>query len=196
MGVRDQELVQKLISLSSNASLQDVATCCRSYEATQTTASAIHASPSQMCAVSSYKKQSRLEKNKRPLTSGRTGSSTQQSSGDPNPSCGCVHGPSDCPTHNSTCCNCGHKGHWARRKKCPVKAAHATPLSCPHICTANACCCAADFLLSTGSPSPICIHVIHDNKSSQLHMLPNTGVDITLIGEQHLTSLNIPKSSL
>ncbi|XP_037789218.1 uncharacterized protein LOC119584601 [Penaeus monodon] len=56
------------------ASLQDVVTCCRSYAATRTTASAIHASPSEICAVSSQTKQTRWEKTNRPSTSGWTAS--------------------------------------------------------------------------------------------------------------------------
>ena len=56
MGVRDQELVQRLISLDTAASLQEFVTCCRSFEAARTTASAIHASPSQLRIISSYKK--------------------------------------------------------------------------------------------------------------------------------------------
>lgn len=46
MGIKDK-LVQHLISLDANASLQIFVMCCRSYEATRTTASAFHASPSQ-----------------------------------------------------------------------------------------------------------------------------------------------------
>ncbi|KAG0711208.1 hypothetical protein GWK47_021100 [Chionoecetes opilio] len=42
MGVRDEELIQRLISLDTGASLQDVVTCCRSFEATRHTASAIY----------------------------------------------------------------------------------------------------------------------------------------------------------
>ncbi|KAG0697957.1 hypothetical protein GWK47_026177 [Chionoecetes opilio] len=56
MGVRDEELIQRLISLDTGASLLDVVTCCRSLEATCKTASAIHSSPSQLRAMSTYKK--------------------------------------------------------------------------------------------------------------------------------------------
>jgi len=56
MGVKDEELVQRLISLHADASLQEMVTCYRSFEATKDAASAIHSSPSQLCAVSSYKR--------------------------------------------------------------------------------------------------------------------------------------------
>ena len=50
MGVRDEELVQKLISLDTTASLQDVINTCRSYEATRKAISAILIPPSLSCA--------------------------------------------------------------------------------------------------------------------------------------------------
>jgi len=56
MGVKNEELVQHLISMHADASLQEMVTCCRSFEATKDAASAIHSSPSQLCAVSSYKR--------------------------------------------------------------------------------------------------------------------------------------------
>ncbi|KAG0724288.1 hypothetical protein GWK47_040884 [Chionoecetes opilio] len=62
MGVRDEELIQRLISLDTGASLQDVVTCCRSFEATRHTASAIYSSPSQLRAMSTYKKGRRHDK--------------------------------------------------------------------------------------------------------------------------------------
>ncbi|KAG0719861.1 hypothetical protein GWK47_049621 [Chionoecetes opilio] len=62
MGVRDKELIQPLISLDTGASLHDVVTCCRSFEATRNAASAIHSSPSQLRATSTYKKGRRRDK--------------------------------------------------------------------------------------------------------------------------------------
>ncbi|KAG0715833.1 hypothetical protein GWK47_011033 [Chionoecetes opilio] len=62
MGVRDEELIQRLISLDTGASLQDVVTCCRSYEATRHTASAIYSSPSQLRVTSTFKKGRRHDK--------------------------------------------------------------------------------------------------------------------------------------
>ncbi|KAG0715202.1 hypothetical protein GWK47_001358 [Chionoecetes opilio] len=62
MGVRDEELIQRLISLDTGASLQDVVTCCRSFEVTRHTASVIYSSPSQLRAMSTYKKGRRHDK--------------------------------------------------------------------------------------------------------------------------------------
>ncbi|KAK7068227.1 hypothetical protein SK128_025383 [Halocaridina rubra] len=55
MGFRDEKLIQRLISMDTRASLQVVVNCCHFYEATQSTASAIHSSPSHLCTISSYK---------------------------------------------------------------------------------------------------------------------------------------------
>ncbi|KAK7056542.1 hypothetical protein SK128_023809 [Halocaridina rubra] len=57
MGVRGKDLVQYLISLDAATSFHTYVTCCRPFEAARTTVSAIHTSPSQLCAVSEYKEQ-------------------------------------------------------------------------------------------------------------------------------------------
>ncbi|KAK7078602.1 hypothetical protein SK128_000654 [Halocaridina rubra] len=56
MGIRDKELIQYLISIDSRALLQNVVNCCCLYEATQSTTSTNHSSPSQLCTISSYKR--------------------------------------------------------------------------------------------------------------------------------------------
>lgn len=217
MGVRDEQLVQKLISLDSNASLQDVITCCRSYEATRATASAIHSSPSQMCAVSAYKKQQGREKHKKASNSGHRGTSpSQKSSGHQCPSCGRTHGPSQCPASASNCTNCGRKGHWAKRQKCPANTAQCrhckrtghfdkccrskgknSTSSPPPAYKVQACLQPDDASeADSPSPNPICVYVRHGNGSSQLQMLPDTGADITIIGEQHLAALDMPTRNL
>ncbi|KAK4320506.1 hypothetical protein Pmani_008668 [Petrolisthes manimaculis] len=62
MGVKNEELVQRIISLNAGSTLQEFVNCCRAYEATKMTASVIHAMPSQLKAVSTYKKNQRHEK--------------------------------------------------------------------------------------------------------------------------------------
>ncbi|KAG0709958.1 hypothetical protein GWK47_023771 [Chionoecetes opilio] len=61
MGVRDEELIQRLISLDTGASLQEVVTV-RSLEATRQTASAIYSSPKQLRVMSTYKKRQAHDK--------------------------------------------------------------------------------------------------------------------------------------
>ncbi|ROT69962.1 hypothetical protein C7M84_011804, partial [Penaeus vannamei] len=55
-GIRDEELIQKLICLPSHSSLQDMVNACRSFEATRSATSAIRALPNQVCAVSANQK--------------------------------------------------------------------------------------------------------------------------------------------
>lgn len=206
MGIRDEELIQRLISLDGSAPLQDVVNLCRPYEATQTTASAIHASPWQMCAVSSYKQQKRWKRAQTTATPGLKGNpASQQSSGQPCVSCGCKHSPSKCPASEATCSNCGYKGYWAKKQKCPTKsvqcrycrkmghydkccrskmnAATALPPFTPATRTVKACLSTSDVTLTdASSPRPVCIQLSMD-MSSQIHMLPDTGADVTVIGK-------------
>lgn len=56
MGMYEEECVQRLVSLDTQASLDDIVTCCRTFESSRTTASAIFAAPSQVNVLSSYKR--------------------------------------------------------------------------------------------------------------------------------------------
>ncbi|KAG0714186.1 hypothetical protein GWK47_014602 [Chionoecetes opilio] len=129
MGVRDEELIQRLISLDTGASLQDVVTCCRSFEATCHTASVIYSSPSQLRVMSTYKKGRRHDKTphspQQPPSGQRV--KTQHRTAVPSPvhpcqSCARRHGPK-CPARAASCYNCGRQGHWAGTDKCPTKTA-------------------------------------------------------------------------
>ncbi|XP_064121783.1 uncharacterized protein LOC135226273 [Macrobrachium nipponense] len=112
MGIRDADLVQKLIALDANSSLQDFITTCRSYEAAKTATSAICAPPNQLCAVSAYKRSKK--------SSGKHPPSPKPS----NPATWCQycarqHDQDKCPAANSTCKSCDRVGHWSRTMKCP-----------------------------------------------------------------------------
>ena len=113
MGVRDEELTQKLISLDTTASLQDVVNACRSHEANKKATSAIRASSSRLCALSTYKKQKGR---------GKGGNSTPPYPQEPPcQSCARKHSSADkCPAADGTCNDCGRKGHWAQTPKCPA----------------------------------------------------------------------------
>ena len=56
MSVKEEEIVQRLISLNAGAPLQDVVTCCHSFEAARDTSSTIQSAPSQLCAIFTYKR--------------------------------------------------------------------------------------------------------------------------------------------
>ncbi|XP_064116562.1 uncharacterized protein LOC135222404 [Macrobrachium nipponense] len=107
--------------LQPSSTLAEFVTCCRSYESTRATASAIASSPSQVNAVSTYKKNQRLQKR----TSHR--SPDQRSHQSPNSDlcqyCSRKHDSGQCPATGASCNNCGRTGHWPRTQKCPAKEA-------------------------------------------------------------------------
>ena len=213
MGVRDEELVQKLISLDTTASLQDVVNTCRSYEATRKATSAIRAPPSQLCATSTYKKQKGHKK-----TAAVTPSSK------PVVLCQCCarpHGPSDkCPAAESSCNNCGRRGHYSRTQKCPAvtvqcqscsrmghyekfcnlknraqRSHHSDSTTLPSQKGKKSSCCRVGSTACQTS-QPICVLLSYEGVTSKFHMLPDTGADISVVGSQHLYILQIPRSSL
>jgi len=55
MGVRDEKLIQKLISMDASSTLQDAVTECCAYEAAKSTTSALR-DPAAVCSVSQYRK--------------------------------------------------------------------------------------------------------------------------------------------
>lgn len=224
MGLRDEELVQKLISMPAGASLQEVVTCCRSFEATRTAASAIHSSPSQVCQVSAYKQQKRRDKQPSSVHQPTSGQSEKTSSTTPpSPtsqdhhckSCARRHAPGKCPATDSTCANCGRKGHWAKTDKCPARNTQCryckkqghydkcckskmkhTGQERPPTGNSNTCRRVDAICSDPKTPKPVCIQLVHGELSSQLRMLPDTGADITVIGTRHLDLLQIPRDSL
>ncbi|KAK3895520.1 hypothetical protein Pcinc_000758 [Petrolisthes cinctipes] len=46
------------------------------------------------------------------------------------------------------------------------------------------------------TPTPVCVHVTYGKTTSRLHMLPDTGADVTIIGEKHMSTLQVSRSSL
>ena len=213
MGVRDEELVQKLISLDATASLQDVVNTCRSYEATRTAASAIRAPPSQLCATSTYKKQKGHKK---------TVASPQPSKpAAPCQFCARQHSSTDkCPATESNCRNCGHRGHFARTVKCPAttsqcqfcsrmghyekqcnmknkaKTGPTSNATTQSLRKGKTSSCRRLGSVSSQTPKPVCISISHGDTVSRMYMLPDTGADISVIGPQHLETLKIPRSAL
>ncbi|XP_066953187.1 uncharacterized protein [Macrobrachium rosenbergii] len=223
MGIQDAELVQKIISLDTASSLQDVVTTCRSYEAAKNATSAIRAPPNQLRAVSAYKKCKKKRASEATLPSKPilTPATLCQS-------CARQHGPSDCPAANSTCKSCVCLGHWSRTIKC--RATKAQCRLCHRIGHFDKCCREKKKNRQDGSPSnsaarsnscktqdvpqnscrrlgypsstapktpqPICVLLSCGDINSRLQMLPDTGADVTVIGQRHLESLGIPRSSL
>ncbi|KAK3870704.1 hypothetical protein Pcinc_024085 [Petrolisthes cinctipes] len=130
MGVRDEELVQKLLTLDTTLSLQDIVKTCHVYEATRSTTSVKRALPSQVNVVSSYKKNKQkhqssvLQQSLSPVATGRN--------------CGHEHDKGKCPTADKTCSNCGRRGHWQRSPACP--ATNAQCHTCKRMGHYDRCC--------------------------------------------------------
>ncbi|XP_069978514.1 uncharacterized protein [Penaeus vannamei] len=208
MGVCEEELVQRLVSLDSQASLDDFVTCCRTFESSRAAASAIVAAPSQLNILSSYKRNQHRQKmtattkhtpqrcQSPPLTKDSLASCR---------SCTHQHAVGHCPAKNSTCPNCGYKGHWHRTPRCPAKDSECT--TCHKQGHFAKCCkstrktstnqtCRARRVSTSRTPKPVNVTLSYGSKSSQLLMLPDTGADITMIGPKHLDSLGIPRCNL
>ncbi|KAK4322661.1 hypothetical protein Pmani_006562 [Petrolisthes manimaculis] len=212
MGVREEELIQKLISLDSHSSLDDMVTVCQSYEAARRTTSAIRAPPEQVRAISTY------VKNKKGRGSNQSFNSTS-SKCSVNTVCECrtgQHPPQQCPAAQSMCNNCGEQGHRAYTRKCP-----AVDKECRHchmIRHFDKCCKkkkkGQTSQQETGkevpqkkgkqksqcrrlhnvqkTPQTICVQICYGDGSTSLHMLPETGADVSVIRRQHLERLGIP----
>ncbi|XP_069993525.1 uncharacterized protein [Penaeus vannamei] len=118
MGIRDEELIQKLICLPSHSPLQDMVKTCKSFEATKSATSDIHAIPNQLCAVSAYQKKKKGQYRPNPSPPISTPRVSCQF-------CARRHDSGKCPAANSICNNCGRHSHWARTSKCP-----ATSIQC------------------------------------------------------------------
>ncbi|XP_068246810.1 uncharacterized protein [Palaemon carinicauda] len=178
IGIRDGELVQKLISLDATASLQEVVNTCHSYEAARSATSAIRAPTSQLL----------------------------------------------CPALESSCKNCGRRGHWDRTPKCPANAEQS--LVCNHVGlydkyyktkrndSTQGASSSDKATQSSGkskvvkksscrrvkifgkSPKPVGFLLAYGDVTSRIQMLPDTGAEVSVVGPQHLDVLKIPRSSL
>ncbi|XP_045105474.1 uncharacterized protein LOC123500985 [Portunus trituberculatus] len=221
MGIREEELVQRLISMDSGAPLQDLVTCCRSYEAARNTASAIQSSPSQLFSISAYRRGKRRDKAASSLQQPPSEQRGKPAAVDVSQPCQCCsrrHSYGQCPAVDSTCSNCGRKGHWAKTARCPAKDTQCR--ACKKTGHYDKCCRLTNATHSQNSshatsqkksscrsvtrspaseamtPKPVCIHLTHGGSTSHLQMLPDTGADVTVIGQRHLSILQIPRDSL
>lgn len=226
MGVRDNELVERLIALEPTSTLDVFVEKCYAYEATRTTASAISAPPANVRATSRYKQdKAKLHK------------STVKPPDSPCNSCGRLHKDQRCPAAESVCNDCGKKGHWAKTVRCPAKK--ATCRICAQAGHFDQCCptnkrkhpqkqkgkqpphantgttrpsssssntssqrpshikrVSSSSRTRTQSPQPISVTISYGNVSGTLPMLPDTGADVTLIGLNHLQRLGLSRHDL
>ncbi|KAK8397129.1 hypothetical protein O3P69_004665 [Scylla paramamosain] len=133
MGVRDDELIQRLISLEDKCSLQEMVTACRSYEAARCATSDIRAQPTQVRALTQHqksKKQKNLDKQPPQQSTAKTAELCQ--------CCARYHETGACPAAQVTCRNCGRQGHFASTVKCPASKAQCR--LCSRIGHFDSCC--------------------------------------------------------
>ncbi|KAK4321768.1 hypothetical protein Pmani_007397 [Petrolisthes manimaculis] len=200
MGVRDEELVQKPLTLDTILSLQDIVNTCSVYEANRSSTSAIRALLSQVNAVSAYKKNKHKHQS----------STLQQSSTSVAAcrNCGREHDKDKCPAADKTCSNCGRRSYWQRSPLCP--AINAQCHTCKRVGHYDRCCRSSkrpapqdNPKQNRDSPSHIqkkttltTVSITYRSITANLDRLPDTGADITVIGCRHLEMLQIPSSSL
>lgn len=101
MGVMENELVHKLLTISPVKSLDDVLQECSTFEATCTTTSAITA-PDAVRAMSTYKEKNDVRKTN---------------------ACGRLHEQQQCPAKESECRDCGKNERWPETIRFPAKGA-------------------------------------------------------------------------
>ncbi|KAK4303511.1 hypothetical protein Pmani_024480 [Petrolisthes manimaculis] len=210
MGVCDEELVQKLLSLDTTPSLQDIVNTCRAYEATRSATSAIRAPSSQINAVSTYKRNKQRDQS----------SAIQQSSASVAAcwNCGHEHEKGKCSAADKFCSNCGRQGHFTKSPACP--ATNVQCHNCKRVGHYDRCCRSrkpapqdrnttsysrtyhqkTKNCRRVGSPQKTptltTVNLTYGGTTTQLDMLPDTGADITVIGRRHLKMLRISSSSL
>jgi len=117
MGVRDEKLIQKLISMDASSTLQDAVTECCAYEAAKSTTSALR-DPAAVRAVSQYRKGKKVASMTK--ASSHTAAPSHKA---PCSSCGKQHALQACPATNIVYRGCGRKGHWSHTTKCPASTA-------------------------------------------------------------------------
>nr|XP_027211978.1 uncharacterized protein LOC113805212 [Penaeus vannamei] len=191
---REEELVQRLVSLDSQASLDDFVTCCRTFESSRAAASAIVAAPSQLNILSSYKRNQRRQK----MTA--TTKHTPQRCQSPPLTKDSPPPQKIVPAQivGTRVIGTVRPGAQQRTLNAPLATNRATSpsaVSPPGRPLTNQTRRARR--VSTGrTPKPVNVTLSYGSKSSQLLMLPDTGADITVIGPKHLDSLGIPRCNL
>lgn len=229
MGLRDSDLVQKLLSLDPSLPLQSVMNACHAHEAARRTTSAINNPQQQVKAVSAYQKQKRQKNRDQQQDSPNNSSAATRLCY----SCLSQHEPGQCPARSFTCTNCGKQGHKQQSVRCPAWKVQCR--LCARAGHFEKCCRASSKKKNGGqmskgrnsqrtgtttcsssrsrdaevndcnnvrstatSDSPQLVHITVscNGTVSRLHMLPDTGADVTIIGQRHLKDLGLPKSSL
>ena len=120
VGIRSEDLMKKLISMPSSASLQEVKTTCMSFEAAKSTTNELRNPKSSVCAVSNYKKQKKAAN--QPVKNYNHLQQKTPASGNRCDRCGQQHDKGSCKAASNKCRNCGKTGHYPFTAVCPALA--------------------------------------------------------------------------
>ena len=117
IGVRDEEVKQRLLELKSDATLDQVITVCRSREAAEVTTQELRPSQPTARAVSAYKKQKHPKKHRN--ANGKktepqvNKNRSERQVNDRCGRCGYTHPKDKCPAIGEECRKCSKVGHFA-----------------------------------------------------------------------------------
>ena len=225
VGIRSEELMKKLISMPSTATLQEVKVACVSYEAATNTTNELKGPHSSICAVSNYKK----FKKKAIAKPGNLNSTHFQQKNSSTEhrcrNCGQQHDKGSCKAASNKCKNCARTGHYPYTAVCPAVSKECR--KCHKYGHFDTCCAqnkkkeikpeksegnrkTSLYSVRTspavirsvssrpqGCPSPpISLHIEYANKSGFIEIIPDTGADTTVIGVQHLQALGLKVEDL
>ncbi|XP_064088413.1 uncharacterized protein LOC135202891 [Macrobrachium nipponense] len=217
VGIRNEELTKKLISMPTTATLEEVKLTCRAFEAAKKTTTELKAPQTSVRAVSNYKKQ-KMVAAKQPQPKKSYSQEKNPSFSSRCKNCGQQHHSDTCKAASHKCRNCAKTGHFPYTAACPALAKECRV--CYKFGHYDVCCAqkkskgtreSKDLkenklnTVKTSSPAirsvalrpqgcpspPINLHVAYGGKSGKINVIPDTGADTTVFGVQHLQALGI-----
>ena len=206
IGVRDEEVKQRLLELKSDATLDQVITVCRSREAAEVTTQELRPSQPTARAVSAYKKQKHPKKHRN--ANGKktepqvNKNRSERQVNDRCGRCGYTHPMDKCPAIGEECRKCSKVGHFASccMSKDTTKTTTGNRGNAMAVTGATQCnvrATTAQFPSVVGTPSPtIELRVCAGVKSGNVTCVPDTGADTTLMTRDLLKVLCMETSDL
>ncbi|XP_037779411.1 uncharacterized protein LOC119575951 [Penaeus monodon] len=195
IGIRDEELTQKLIQMDCSATLQDVLEKCRDKKAALKQKSKMRPSspmPSKVCNCCGCQHEKGLC---------RATTSTCRACGKK----GHWHSTAKCPARNARCKICNRQGHYdyccPKKRKAKKAKEEDTNQNLNVVSSVSPSVSHARSVTSTARPKPqpspkVRVSIRHNDSSGSLAIIPDTGADTTVIGLKHLSSLGLSKEDL
>ena len=218
VGLRDNDTVQHLLRLKADTLLSEVLTAVRSREAAQRTSNAIQVeyrlADGTVNAISTYKKHKKKQqhRNKQEEPSDKK-TMQEETSGKKTTSgkicywCGgnSPHPKSQCPAKDAKCTSCNKKGHFAkicfRSRPQYAKGPSGNQGNTQKRGNVSSLQSEANVrAINAGKIGPPCptipLQIKFGNKQGTLHVIPDTGLDTSVIGQQHMQALGIQQDEL